>query len=1299
VSKYPGIHEVLALLNRLRSTVRDFTAREKALRDDRERQAAVAVRELDRASKEEAARMAEALARVQGTAEAAHAQSESNFESRRLWIRQAEQASHKRILAAVDHEEGRAKYQLQKATLQAERRRELELANSTAVWDEFNTRLVAMRDAFLGLEYEAHRAFGGYGRFRQWLLQPDEPVEADLGGDENGMLTALEEMRASVGAELEHFRRFLLVRLFRWMPIWPLVAVLVVGHAAALFVLPQLGWTVATFQEAGWSLGISLAIVLAVYGLSQRQAAPMAARIAADLARARQFLVVSEAKAADRRRLDQERARQEFADATRTFEAQWQEAVRNAEMARDVRPKEIQAKVLRAADRNRRMYEARTERLKREYGEAPARIEREAEARRQEIAGRRALALAKVDDEAGERWTRLQQEWKEAIEPMYDYIGKVNQSVQSLIRPWNDPAWSEWAPPGEFRNAVPFGRIEVALEALAEVRMGESRLKLPGPAEFSLPLTLVYPQAGSILMETGESGQEELVMAVLNNILFRLLAVTPADKVSLTVLDPVGLGQNFAGLMHLADYEGSHLDSRIWTQPAQIEERLAELNEHMEKVIQMYLRNEYETIAEYNAQAGVIAEKYHLLIIAGFPVNFSETAARRLLNIAASGARCGVYTLIHWDRRHALPHDFVPENLRKSSVTLLADKQRFVFPDRPLPGIRLVLDAPPAPDVMTAFLHRVGRSSKDRNRVEVPFSQVAPTEADMWSVATTEELRVAIGRSGATKLQYLAIGKGTRQHGLIAGKTGSGKSTLFHVLITNLALWCSPEQVEFYLVDFKKGVEFKCYASRRLPHARVVAIESDREFGLSVLQRVDEELRRRGDLFRSLGVQDLAGYERAGGVTPLPRSLLIIDEFQEFFVEEDRISQNAAVLLDRIVRQGRAFGIHALLGSQTLGGAYTLARATIGQMVIRVALQCNEADAMLIMDENNAAARLLSRPGEGIYNDMAGALEGNSPFQVVWLPDEERDQRLGAVRERADQSGKHYPGPIVFEGNAPADIEENDAMEKLIQSRPVVVPQIPRLWLGSPNSIKGPTEAVFPRQSGSHLMVVGQREESALAIVGIGLLSLAAQYPREQLRIILVDALVPGSADRERLDRFVAMVPHEVIRPGPGELATVLSRVSAEVSAPADDSIEAPMRATFLFIVGLQQFKALRQEDDFSFSTGENETNDRPAARLLHLIQEGPGRGLHVVVTCDAYNNVSRWFGRKLISEFEMRVLFQMSASDSASLVDTPDASSLGLHRALLYHEREGRLEKFRPYAPPANEWLDTVARQLSSRE
>src|SRR5690606_18185662 len=139
------------------------------------------------------------------------------------------------------------------------------------------------------------------------------------------------------------------------------------------------------------------------------------------------------------------------------------------------------------------------------------------------------------------------------------------------------------------------------------------------------------------------------------------------------------------------------------------------------------------------------------------------------------------------------------------------------------------------------------------------------------------------------------------------------------------------------------------------------AIESDREFGISVLQRLDGILHERGELFRRLGVQDIAGARDAlretsaemrdarlenGETTPHPayrttdrgsrlsRILLVIDEFQEFFVEDDRYSQQAALLLDRLVRQGRAFGIHVILGSQTLGGAYSLARSTLGQVAV-----------------------------------------------------------------------------------------------------------------------------------------------------------------------------------------------------------------------------------------------------------------------------------------------------------------------------------------------------------------------------
>src|ERR1039458_5079659 len=166
--------------------------------------------------------------------------------------------------------------------------------------------------------------------------------------------------------------------------------------------------------------------------------------------------------------------------------------------------------------------------------------------------------------------------------------------------------------------------------------------------------------------------------------------------------------------------------------------------------------------------------------------------------------------------------------------------------------------------------------------------------------------------------------------------------------------------------------------------------------------------------------------------------------------------------------------------------------------------------------------------------------------------------------------------------------------------------------------------------------------------------------------------------------------PYVLSPPGSGRLSKIVT------AAPCRRSSAAP--ETFVLIHGLQNFKKLRQEDEFSFSSGESATVN-PAAVLQNLISDGPAHGIHIIATCDTYNNVNRFLGRKTLTEFEMRVLFQMSASDSASLVESPDAGTLGLHRALFYNDREGYTEIFRPYARPGNEWIEEIARKLALRK
>ena len=126
----------------------------------------------------------------------------------------------------------------------------------------------------------------------------------------------------------------------------------------------------------------------------------------------------------------------------------------------------------------------------------------------------------------------------------------------------------------------------------------------------------------------------------------------------------------------------------------------------------------------------------------------------------------------------------------------------------------------------------------------------------------------------------------------------------------------------------------------------------------------------------------------------------------------------------------------------------------------------------------------------------------------------------------------------MFEGNAPADVRENGLLRKLLEAESIKPTAAPRIWLGAPNSIKGPTEAVFHRQSGNNLLLVGQREEATLGIVAVALVSLAVQHAPDAVRIILCDGSAPDSPEREYLDRVVKAIP--LRRMGrPGEVASV----------------------------------------------------------------------------------------------------------------------------------------------------------------
>ncbi len=1283
--------ETLDLLHRLRDAVRTFAAREEQLQREQQAQETRLKQRCEAVYAQRSEQLQGEITALENSLADARAQLTARWDNRRARLDRAHKNALRQRLARAEERENQRKFELQRELLAAQREREAGLKAASSAHAEFMAQLKVERESLSQLTERARVALRGYGNWSRRLRADaragdrQSPPALPTDGDPDHSLALLSQKLSAATADLERVRATGLPLVFSYVPVW-LGWGIVILLACLLSFTGAFGTGLARFAPHFAAAGLSLVTLL--YLIGRVSAEKPAVSLALALNEAAQLSTDCEQLAKARRQAEEQRVEEVAAAVGQRHEDAWSKALGETDATKTQCKQEMEAKLQRVTQRYERLRAMTTNAFEQANAARLVAAKINADDELHGLAIANETSQMTVANQRESAWLALAAEWRAATEPVFTALGALQRSAAGQFPMWSPELARQWNAPAQFGHAAQFARLDVDVAKLAGALPRNPRLALPGPASFSVPLLLTLPQLASLVVETKGDGREQAI-ATLNDTVLRLLASAPPGRLSFTLVDPVELGRSFSGLMHLGDYDDRLINSRIWTQPAHVEQQLALLNDHIEKVSQMYLRNEFTTVADYNAQAGRIAERYHFLVVADFPANFSDTALRRLASIIAGGARCGVHVLLHWDQRKPAAAELPGEELRAASVNLRREGNVFTVGGEILPGVTLVLEPPPSPEIATELLHQVGRASVNANRVQVPFTDIAPAADATWSLDTAEELRVPIGRTGATKLQYLALGKGTRQHALVAGKTGSGKSTLFHVIITDLALWCSPEQVEFYLVDFKKGVEFRCYAAHRLPHARVVAIESDREFGLSVLARLDEELKRRGELFRKAGAQDLPGYRRLSGAT-LPRTLLLIDEFQEFFVADDKVAQGAALLLDRIVRQGRAFGIHVILGSQTLGGAYSLARATLGQMVVRIALQCNEADAALIMEDNNPAPRLLSRPGEAIYNDEAGAVTGNSPFQTVWVSDTEREEWLAKVSARAQADGVKRPAPVVFEGNAPADVRDNELLGAALASPNQA--EIPRVWLGAPNSIKGPTEAVFNRQSGNNLLIVGQRDEAALAMLGVSLVALAAQGAA---RLVVLEASPPESPQKRFFESVTRAIPRGCTLAKAGDLETLMAELDAELKRrlAVDHGAGAP--PCFLFVHELQKFKKLRHEDDFSFASDESRP-PAPGAVFERLITEGPGVGMHVIVTCDSYNSLARAMSRKGISEFELRVLFQMSANDSATLCDSPAASDLGLHRALLHNGQMGFLETFRPYALPEAEWLEEAGRSLA---
>ncbi len=184
---------------------------------------------------------------------------------------------------------------------------------------------------------------------------------------------------------------------------------------------------------------------------------------------------------------------------------------------------------------------------------------------------------------------------------------------------------------------------------------------------------------------------------------------------------------------------------------------------------------------------------------------------------------------------------------------------------------------------------------------------------------TFNTMRALVGKKAGGDDCYLDIHeKFHGPHGLVAGTTGSGKSELLQTYILSLAVNYSPEDVAFFVIDYKGGGMANLFSD--LPHMiGHISNLSGNQVRRAMISIKSENMRRQR-LFNECGVNNINLYTRLyknhETSVPVPHLFIIIDEFAELKKEEPDFMRE----LISVAQVGRSLGVHLILSTQKPSG-------------------------------------------------------------------------------------------------------------------------------------------------------------------------------------------------------------------------------------------------------------------------------------------------------------------------------------------------------------------------------------------